>query len=606
MATERDPLLSTTNTSAQDQSRLPVGPLQVPRSTRYAILAGLWSATFLSSLNTTLVATLLPSISSEFNKSNEASWLGTSYLLAVCTFTPLYGRLCDVMGRRGANQIAVIAAAIGTAACGFSSNMEILILARFLSGMGGGGIMTTSTIVISDMYSLRSRGLAQGFSALFNGLGMGLGGPIGGLVSDWFGWRWAFIMQLPLFALSLLLTTYNLRYVTPGKAKSTKDVLTRIDWCGSFTLLVAVGAFLTFLSMKFNEDYAWNDPWVIIPLVLASLFGVAFVLVELLVAPEPVLAPFLLRQRVPVLVGMSNFLVALCNFSVMYFYPMWFQTVALTSASIAGLHLLPNSTAMSIGSLFAGWMMHRTGKYKMINVIFGFFPFIGIVLITLLHENSGPLQTWLSIVPLGFGNAVVLQTMLIALLAHLPENSMAVGTGFGQVFRGLGQVSGVAVSSALFQYKLNSELHARIHTPNAEEIISHIRHSTTLVAQLPPDLQRAARDSYAVSLRAVFLLAACSTLLAYFVRLPVPEKTLEGSGKTSDESRVEARTAGSAGAVRSDEGEEVNEEREEDGFAVGPPAGPRYPLSGFETIHQTMDPDLEPNTTRANGTTRRD
>ncbi|KAG6375867.1 major facilitator superfamily domain-containing protein [Boletus reticuloceps] len=443
----------------------------------------------------------------------------------------------------------------------------------------------------------QSRGLAQGFSALFNGLGMGLGGPIGGLVSDWFGWRWAFIMQLPLFAFSLLLTTYNLRYVTPGKAKSTKDALTRIDWCGSFTLLVAVGAFLTFLSMKFNEDYAWDDPWVIIPLVLASVFGVAFVLVELLVAPEPVLAPFLLRQRVPVLVGMSNFLVALCNFSVMYFYPMWFQTVGLTSASIAGLHLLPNSIALSIGSLFAGWMMHRTGKYKMINVVFGFFPFIGIVLITLLHENSGPLQTWLSIVPFGFGNAVVLQTML--------KNSMAVGTGFGQVFRGLGQVSGVAVSSALFQYKLNSELHARIHTPNAEEIISHIRHSTTLVAQLPPDLQRVARDSYAVSLRAVFLLAACSTLLAYFVRLPVPEKKLEGSGKTSDESRVEARTTGSAGAVRSDEGEEVNE-GEEDGLAVGPPAGPRHPLSGFETIHQTMDPDLEPNTTGSHVTTRRD
>lgn len=135
---------------------------------------------------------------------------------------------------------------------------------------------------------------------------------------------------------------------------------------------------------------------------------------------------------------------------------------------------------------------------------------------------------------------------------------MAVGTGFGQVFRGLGdfshpcrerplthlctgQVCGVAVSSALFQSKLNSELRARIHTPDADEvsghmptilaspptshlspqIISRIRHSTTLVARLDPELQRAARDSYAVSLRAVFLLAACSTLLAYIVRLPV-------------------------------------------------------------------------------------
>ncbi|KAG9309209.1 vacuolar amino acid permease [Chiua virens] len=613
MATERDPLLFKSTTDAAtgklEQSLDSVGPLEISRSTRYAILAGLWTATFLSvsvpptshSLcrivliehAATLVATLFSSISSEFEKSNEASWLGTSYLLAICTFTPLYGRLCDLLGRRGANQTAVIAAALGTAACGFSRNMEMLILARFLSGMGGGGILTTSTIVINDMYSLRSRGLTQGISALFNGLGTGLGGPIGGLVCDWFGWRWAFIMQLPLFVLSFSLTAYNLHYVTPGKARNTKDILKRVDWGGSFTLLVAVGAFLVFLSMKFNEDYTWDDPWVIIPLALTCIFFVAFILVEVLVAPEPVLAPSLLKQRVPVLVGASNVLVGLCNFATMYFFPMWFQTVAMTSASVAGkilifgvssiivtiigLHLLPYSVCMSVGSLFSGWMMHRTGKYKMINLIFGTFPFIGTVLIAFIDKNSGPLQTWFSIVPLGFGNAVVLQTTTTHV--RCTESSMAVGTGFGQVFRGIGnlrwlpslltslnvfigQMSGVAVSSALFQSKLNAELHARIHTPDADEIITRIRRSMTLIARLPPDLQRAARDSYAVSLRAVFFLAACSTLLAYIARLPIPEKTLEHNERknmTSDASEIEARTTPSARAVHSDDNEAEEE-----------------------------------------------
>jgi len=525
MATERDPLLVNGSSLGHSKHRHP-GPLEISRSTRYGILAGLWSANFLSALNTTLVATLLPSISSEFNKSNEASWLGTSYLLAACTFTPLYGRLCNVMGRRGANQLAVSIAALGTLCCGLSTNMEMLIAARFLSGMGGGGINTTSTITTSDMYTIRSRGLTQGVASLFNGLGMGLGGPIGGFISDRFGWRWAFLIQMPLFVFSLVLTNYNLRYVTPGKGKSPKEVLMRIDYGGSFSLLLSVGSCLVFLSMKYNEDRLWSDPWVFMPLTLAVSFFVIFILVELLVAPEPILAPHLLKQKVPVLVGISNFLVSLCNFSVMYFFPMWFQTVALTSASMAGLHLLPNSTSMSIGSLFAGWMMHRTGKYKFINLIFGVFPFIGITLITLIREDSGPLQMWLSIIPLGFGNAVVLQTMLIALLAHLPESWMAVGTGFGQVFRGLGQVGGVAISSALFQSKLDYELRSRIHGDDAAEIVSKIRHSATLVGKLSPELQRIARDSYAISLRAVFMLAACSTLLAYIVRLPIPDKNL--------------------------------------------------------------------------------
>jgi len=302
---------------------------------------------------------------------------------------------------------------------------------------------------------------------------------------------------------------------------------------------------------------------VVVPLSLACVFSIAFVLVELLVAPEPMLAPFLLKQRVPLLVGISNFLVSFCGFSIMYFFPTWFQTVGLTSASIAGLHLLPNSIAMSTGSLFAGLLMHRTGKYKMINFIFGFLPFIGTVFITLIHENSGPLQSWFSIIPFGFGNAVVFQTTLVALLAHLPKDVMAVGTGFGELFRGLGQVCGVAVSSALFQTLLGSALRARIHGPNADEIVGQIRHSTTLVARLPPDLQRAARDSYAVSLRAVFFLAACSTLLAYIVRIPIPEKILEDGRKSEDATRNDTVGAG-----------EADVEGTSNGSVVGPPSNP--------------------------------
>ncbi|PSR82304.1 hypothetical protein PHLCEN_2v6100 [Hermanssonia centrifuga] len=115
----------------------------------------------------------------------------------------------------------------------------------------------------------------------------------------------------------------------------------------------------------------------------------------------------------------------------------------------------------------------------------------------------------------------------VALLAHLPNSAIAVGTGFGQLFRGIGQVGGVAVSAAIFQSVLNVELHKRIHTDNANELITRIRHSTSLVATLPLELQRAARDSYAVALRTVFILAACSTFLAYLARLPIPDKSLD-------------------------------------------------------------------------------
>ncbi|KAH9857446.1 vacuolar amino acid permease [Lenzites betulinus] len=530
VASERDPLLArpVSPKSVVPKRLSRVGPMEIPRRTRYGILAGIWAATFLSVCSSPPTESLLlPSISSEFNKAHQASWLGTAYLLATCTFTPLYGRLCNVMGRRGANQLAVFFAALGTVACGVSPNMELLIAARFLGGLGGGGIFTTATIITSDMYSLRNRGLTQGVAAVFSSAGMGLGGPLGGYIADRLGWRWAFLIQLPVFLVSFVLTSINLRYVTPGRSKSTKEVLKRIDYGGSAALLSAVLSILVWLSMRFSEEHPWSSPTVYVPFTLAIVFALTFVYVELRVAPEPILAPFLLREKIPVLVGVSNFLVATCNFTVMYNFPTWFQTVALTSASEAGAHLIPNGISVSCGSLFAGWMMHRTGRYRRLNLIFGLFPFVATVLLSFMKEDSPPIQQWLSILPMGFGNAVVLQTMLIALLAHIPADAMAVGTGFGQLFRGIGQVGGVAISAALFQTILTSELRSRIHGPDAEDIINRIRHSSTLVAHLPPDLQRAARDSYALSLRAVFILAAVATLLAYIVRLPIPDQTLD-------------------------------------------------------------------------------
>ena len=142
--------------------------------------------------------------------------------------------------------------------------------------------------------------------------------------------------------------------------------LTRISGAKPCLIIVfQVLSFLVFLSTRFNEELPvrlsslippyleltlplqWNTPVVYVPLILTFVFGLLFVIVELKVAPEPMLAPFLLRQKIPVLVGLSNFLVATCNFTVMYNFPTWFQTVMLTSASEAGEYLLSNELARS-------------------------------------------------------------------------------------------------------------------------------------------------------------------------------------------------------------------------------------------------------------------
>ncbi|KAG9225692.1 hypothetical protein CCMSSC00406_0007549 [Pleurotus cornucopiae] len=428
--------------------------------------------------------------------------------------------------------------------------MEQLIAARFLSGMGGGGIFTMAAITTSDMYNLRTRGFIQSIGGIFYGLGMGLGGPIGGFITDWLGWRWAFLIQVPFFVLSFLLVTLNLQYTIEGSGKTAKDIIKRIDYGGIITLMGTVASLLLFLSARYNEDHPvsvsfslssssshltlspvtyvkWADPYVYTPLALTFLFLLAFFLIEAYLAIEPILPIYLLSHRVPVLVGTSSALVAVCNLSVSYHFPMFFQTVMGTSASVAGLHLLPNSVCISTGSIFAGWMMKRYGAYKLLNMVFGCLPFIAAATMATMNQHSGVFKQWIAIMPLGFGNAVVLQTMYIALVANIPASQMAVGTGFSQLLRGLGQVGGLAVSSALFQSVLKRELSERIRGDEAQEIIFKIRHASSTIHALPPPLQQAARDAFAVALRSVFILAAMASLLAYLARIPIPDKNLE-------------------------------------------------------------------------------
>jgi MFS family permease len=181
------------------------------------ILTGLWSATFLGSLDGTVVATIVQDVGTTFEKSNMASWLGTSYLLSVCCFTPIYGRLCDIIGRRGAMLTALSFFGIGTIGCGFAPSMETLILARAVAGAGGGAMMSVGSIIVTDLSKppspahacavlipfwlpssppvsryrqlenpslmrsafRRKRGLYQGLANCCFGLGAGLGGPLG-------------------------------------------------------------------------------------------------------------------------------------------------------------------------------------------------------------------------------------------------------------------------------------------------------------------------------------------------------------------------------------------------------------------------------------------
>ncbi|KAF8974403.1 vacuolar amino acid permease [Flammula alnicola] len=532
------------------------------------ILAGLWSAVFLGAFDGkgTVVATLLSPIGSEFKASNQSSYIGTSYLLSVCCFTPLYGRLADILGRKGAMLLALSLFASGTIFCGLAPSMNTLIAARAVAGMGGGGMMTgehhmgffvlqlspnrrvcaVSSVAVTDLIPLKQRGLYQGMANILFGLGAGLGGPLGGWVNDMFGWRSAFYMQTPvlIFSFVLVATKVNIQLSDEVQSQRLSDKLRRIDFLGSLTLVGAVGCLLLGFSLKSTEDMAWSNPFVFGLLTASVVFGFLFVLAEKYWAPYPVMPLRLITQRTPLAVSVSNLLTSMSAFSMLYNAPLYFSAVRLNSAAVAGLHLLPHSVALSTGSVFAGWLMRRTGKLYTLTLVSSGMSILASVFASRWNENSSAFHLWFDLVPQGFGMASFITSTLIAMIAGVYKEDMAVATGITYLFRTTGQVLGVSLSGTILQAVLLQKLRERIQGPGSAQIIYAIQHTAQIIPTLEPHLQKAAVASYADALRVVFICQAAITFLGFLACVPIQESPLPGTRAEQEEHYRNQESAG--------------------------------------------------------------
>ncbi|KAJ7095220.1 major facilitator superfamily domain-containing protein [Mycena belliarum] len=483
------------------------------------ILAGLWSAVFLGALGT-VVATLLTPIGSDFNKSNQASYIGTSYLLSLCCFTPLYGRLADILGRKGAMLTALFLFGSGTILCGMVPSMETLILARALAGMGGGGQVVplhhsfarllVSTIVVTDLIPLKQRGLYQGMANILFGLGAGIGGPLGGWINDAFGWRSAFYFQAPLLILSATLVSWKVNIQLPPEVQGQPlhEKLRRIDVLGSLTLVGTVGCLLLGFSLKTTEEIAWSHPLIYGLFVASSISGILFILVEKYWAPFPVMPLRLITRRTPLAVSVSNLFASMAAFSMLYNVPLYFSAVKLYSAASSGTRSRLHSViAISCGSVAAGWLMRRTGKLYTLTLAAAISSISANVLVIFWNENTSAWHLWFDIVPQGFGMASFITSTLIAMIAGVTKEDMPVATGITYLFRTTGQVLGVSLSGAILQAVLLQKLRERIHGPGSAEVA-------------------AAVDSYADALRVVFIFQAAMAFLAFLCCLPIEENPL--------------------------------------------------------------------------------
>ncbi|KAG9038233.1 hypothetical protein FRB95_002194 [Tulasnella sp. JGI-2019a] len=261
----------------------------------------------------------------------------------------------------------------------------------------------------------------------------------------------------------------------------------------------------------------------------------------------------LLKERTPRAVALANFFLSMVSFSIMYNAPLYFQAVVLESAqtaghqalrfslppamiiytdtlcSCSGLRFIPYAFVIATGSLCTGLYMRWTGRFYYLTLLSGLLTILSTALLATWRQSSPPIHLWGDILPAGLGIGSVLTTTLIGLIASVDREDVAVATGISYLFRTTGQVIGVSLSGALLQSVLVKNLHERITGPGSAEIIQSIRHSITIIPNLPPYIRQAAVESYQRSLHAVFLgQLACATLM-FIALVPIEENPLPGS-----------------------------------------------------------------------------
>ncbi|HVV11043.1 MAG TPA: MDR family MFS transporter [Amycolatopsis sp.] len=415
------------------------------RKTQNTIVAAIMLGMLLAALDQTIVSTALPTIVADLGGANHLSWVVTSYLLAETIMTVLIGKFGDLFGRKKAFLASVVLFLVGSFFSGWADSMVWLIAFRAVQGLGGGGLMVTSSAVIADVVPLRERGKYQGAIGAMFGVATVVGPLLGGLFVDHLSWRWAFYVNIPLGVLVVVIAAAALPSV-----KST--LKPRIDYLGILLIALASTGLTLFTSWG-GTEYPWASPTVIGLAVGSVILLALFVLVEQRAA-EPMLPMRLFRGRVFTVAGILSFVVGFAMLGGITYLPTYLQRVQGASATESGLRMLPLIIGLMITTLSSGVVISRTGRYKIFPLAGSLVMALGLFLLSNLDVNT---SFWVAsgyMIVLGLGLGCCMQVPTIVVQNTADYDDLGVATSGVSFLRTMGSSFGVAVFGTIFTNQL--------------------------------------------------------------------------------------------------------------------------------------------------------
>ncbi|KAJ5248600.1 hypothetical protein N7468_000051 [Penicillium chermesinum] len=491
----------------------------IPLTGVWTIIAVLLLGEFISNADATLVIAAAGRISSQFNRLRDASWLSTGYTLGVCAAQPMYGKLADIFGRKPMLLIAYFFFAVGCIICGLGSQMWVVILGRAISGIGGAGTMTISSVIITDIVPKREVAAWRAYVNIAMTLGRSVGGPLGGFLIDTIGWRWLFLLQAPVVALAAFLVVLLLKveqHRPPTTLKDVRTQLQRVDFLGTALLGGGIIA-LTGLADQGGKAFRWAS-WVTLALGGAGLLLIAgFVFVESYIAPEPIFNLRILRRSNVAISYLLSTCQVTAQLGIMFSIPLYFQVTQRASTTAAGVHLVPAVAGNAIGGLIAGLFIRKTGSYRTLLVLAGLIASVTYVLLYFRWNGHTGFWESLYIIPGGMGTGMASASAFIAMTAALAPGEVAMATAGYMLLLSFAMTAGVTSSNAVLGLEFQRQLRENLHGPGSETIIQRATADTNYIAHLEGRLREIVVSCYLSGLKHTYLVSlGCSLAAAFF------------------------------------------------------------------------------------------
>jgi EmrB/QacA subfamily drug resistance transporter len=497
-----------------------------PKSVRVVLLA-LMIAMMLAMLDNMIIGTAMPTIVGELGGLEHLSWVVTAYTLATAASTPLWGKLGDMYGRKGTFLSSIVLFLIGSALSGMAQNMGELIGFRAIQGLGAGGLMVGVMAIIGDLIPPRERGKYQGMMAGVMALAM-IGGPlVGGTITDHWGWRWAFYINLPLGVVALIAVSAVLHL--PKKRSEA-----RIDYLGAALLTVGITA-IVLVTTWGGTEYAWTSARImeLIGIGVAALVGFVFWQTK---AAEPVLPLHIFRSRNFTLMSVIGFITGFVMFGATLFLPFYQQAVQGASATNSGLLLLPMLGAMLVTSMVAGRVTTNTGRYKVFPILGSVLMTVGLYLLSTMDTGTSRFTSGVFMAVVGFGMGCLMQITMLVAQNSVEMKDMGVASSSTTLFRTLGSSFGVAIMGALFNNRVQDVMAERAGALGSKVTEQSAQLDQASLAKLPAAAREAYQHAVSAGTHSAFLLGAVVAVVALAAAVFVKEVPLKGAGpKGKDE-----------------------------------------------------------------------